>query len=76
MASGPGMSNKESTYYTSAGTSSKPNPFLSNYYTGDAVGMQSPKEISIQDQTGKEVPHTPKDRKGRPSIFNRYCLFY
>ena len=36
----------------------------------------SDSRVGWEDETGKQVEHTAKARKGVPSIFNRYSLFY
>jgi hypothetical protein len=76
MSEGPGISNREASYYKMTGTSSDPNPFLSNYYTGELHDVPVPKDVKTKGPDGKEIEHKANKRKGRPSIFNRYCMFY
>ena len=69
----PGQSNSSNSDYISA---EQNNNIVGNYYSADSVTMKSPKPVTVQDPTGKNVTYTTKDRQGKPSIFNRYSLFF
>ena len=76
MASGPGQSNREKSYYTMAGGTGNGSALLSTYYNEELQNMPSPPNVKIKDASGKDVEHKGKARKGKPSIFNRYSIFY
>ena len=69
---GAGSSNMERGYYLAGSDEG----LLGSYYKSDLIDMKPPKEVSIKDKSGKEEKFTGKLRKGRPSLFNRYSVFY
>lgn len=75
-SSGPGQSDREKSYYTMAGDKNNGSSLLSSYYNEDLADMPGPATVIVKDGDGTDVEHKAKARKGRPSIFNRYSIFY
>ena len=71
-----GANNRESSYYVLVGGTANYSPLLGGLYSADSVDMPPPKSVTTKDSDGKDVVHVGEKRKGKPSIFNRYSIFY
>lgn len=74
--SGPGQSNREGFYYSAVGGTSNYEPLMSLYYGQPEIDMPVPQTVKVKGKDGKDEEHKANPRKGRPSIFSRYNIFY
>jgi hypothetical protein len=60
---------------TSAGGTSFTSP-INSFYLNDPLDWNPPKPVKYQDESGQEQEVKGNLRKARPSLFNRYSLFF
>lgn len=67
----------ENAYYRQSGIDGLADPIVGSYYSRDLIPFPAEKGANIPDKGEGNVTFEDKSgKKGRPSIFNRYSIFY